>query len=836
MRCFAQRSLESLLSISGLAPIGFGLLMIGPLTLYGQFDQIWINPGTGNWFTPGNWIAEGEIAPPPTATQSALVNEGTAQIGAADAVAGSLSVGIDILTDSGGAPFPAAAPVLGGSTVEILNGGFLTITGDETIGPNGNIIVDAGGGIQANGTITNNGNFEVSLGTFSGTFEGTGNVIKIGTGTVIWGVNLNNAAHLFVDDGTLVDSANSIGIVTVDGPASVLRVSTGITLTTVPTLMNGGTIDNFGKITAGVVSDTGPGNVINETGGQLTNLNGTAIFFTGGGTVTNNAGGVISGTAGSAVAITGGRSTLVNSGTINGSVTLGNPTAGPATFINSGVINGSVTLGNSVNTAQLFTGSKISGDLNLGSNAGSNLILDGPGVATVSQAVTGTITNAGSLTKQGSGTWTIDKALNAPVATNVIAGVLNVDGQLNSPVVNVQAGGTLKGTGVIGPIGGTVTNAGNLSPGHSPGTLTISGNYTQTSTGTYNVLIVSASEFSRLIVGGHATLDGTLRLTLASGFVPRVGSQFSILTATGGISGTFRTVIGPNGQVFQVIYKNGVVDVTSVSQRKVVPPQFHLSDGTPTSTTALIANSTFYDFGSLSGQMAQSGKNNSIGITFDAGEFTFEGQHGEVYGFPITGEFKISGRMKLQYQIPLQYVEISNTGLFQTGLTLELPTKVIVASPDQPWAWDVTPAAAFAASGSREIIGAGALTNVLAYHWPWLTLTYGNYISFFKGHTLSTDDTQFPTGVDQQMMKNGLKMDIPFGKGWIIECYGIYTQFFQSAPVSSYLTVGGELGHHFTWNVEGQNLDLGYLSFGLYTEQGNHYSSGHLRVGSAWRF
>ncbi len=85
-------------------------------------------------------------------------------------------------------------------------------------------------------------------------------------------------------------------------------------------------------------------------------------------------------------------------------------------------------------------------------------------------------------------------------------------------------------------------------------------------------------------------------------------------------------------------------------------------------------------------------------------------------------------------------------------------------------------------------------------------------------------------------MKNGLKVTVPFGKGWVFECYGIYTEFLRTAPVSSYVTAGLELGRHFVWNVEGKDVDLGYLSFGLYTEQGNRYSSGHFRVGSAWRF
>ncbi|HXC62063.1 MAG TPA: hypothetical protein VNV63_05275, partial [Nitrospiria bacterium] len=66
--------------------------------------------------------------------------------------------------------------------------------------------------------------------------------------------------------------------------------------------------------------------------------------------------------------------------------------------------------------------------------------------------------------------------------------------------------------------------------------------------------------------------------------------------------------------------------------------------------------------------------------------------------------------------------------------------------------------------------------------------------------------------------------------------YAIYTQFFQSALIGNYFTIGAELGHHFTWEVQGQHLDLGYLSLGLYTEFGNQYSSGHVQIGSAWRF
>ena len=88
--------------------------------------------------------------------------------------------------------------------------------------------------------------------------------------------------------------------------------------------------------------------------------------------------------------------------------------------------------------------------------------------------------------------------------------------------------------------------------------------------GTYNVQIFSPQNYSRLVVSGHANLDGTLHLTLASGFKLTPGDRFTVLTAGEGISGTFRT-ISSNSPV-SVQYENGIVDVNAVSAAKVQPP------------------------------------------------------------------------------------------------------------------------------------------------------------------------------------------------------------------------------------------------------------------------
>jgi hypothetical protein len=40
-------------------------------------------------------------------------------------------------------------------------------------------------------------------------------------------------------------------------------------------------------------------------------------------------------------------------------------------------------------------------------------------------------------------------------------------------------------------------------------------------------------------------------------------------------------------------------------------------------------------------------KNNAISLTFDAGEFDMQGNHGQTYTIPIAGQFKINNRMRL---------------------------------------------------------------------------------------------------------------------------------------------------------------------------------------------
>ncbi|MFO1499565.1 MAG: hypothetical protein U1G07_14435 [Verrucomicrobiota bacterium] len=109
--------------------------------------------------------------------------------------------------------------------------------------------------------------------------------------------------------------------------------------------------------------------------------------------------------------------------------------------------------------------------------------------------------------------------------------------------LRVGPGGRLSGVGrVDGNV--EVTNGGTLSPGASPGTLTIEGNYVQTD-GRLEMEVAGPaadSQYDVLNITGQATLSGTLAIAFTDAFAPRNGQQFALLKAGAGITGNFANV------------------------------------------------------------------------------------------------------------------------------------------------------------------------------------------------------------------------------------------------------------------------------------------------------
>jgi hypothetical protein len=221
------------------------------------------------------------------------------------------------------------------------------------------------------------------------------------------------------------------------------------------------------------------------------------------------------------------------------------------------------------------------------------------------------INNAGSFVKSaGTQTSLIAANLNNSGTIEVKAGTLQFQGSWSQTAgsTTVDAGtvlggtllsiggGTLAGTGTIQA---AVVNGGVTSPGGSPGTLSLGPgqNYQQAASGTLRIELGGRTQYDQLVVGGNASLAGTLELPLINGFVPQAGDQFQILTCASQ-TGRFSQINPPavSGAVW-VAHSNGTnVSVVLANPVNIAKPvlsggMFNLSFNTTARLTYVVQKS-----------------------------------------------------------------------------------------------------------------------------------------------------------------------------------------------------------------------------------------------------
>ncbi|MEM6651573.1 MAG: autotransporter domain-containing protein, partial [Pseudomonadota bacterium] len=154
------------------------------------------------------------------------------------------------------------------------------------------------------------------------------------------------------------------------------------------------------------------------------------------------------------------------------------------------------------------------------------------------------------LIKKGAGTLTLSGDHAYTDSTAINAGTLSVTGALTTAQLDVNAGGTLGGIGTItGAV--NVASGGRLSPGTSPGTLTIDGDLTLDS-GAVSVFEVGGAGSDLVRVSGNANLNGVLELSDGMGGAA-VSGFYSLIDVDGTTTGGFTTLNnnGVVGSVFQ---------------------------------------------------------------------------------------------------------------------------------------------------------------------------------------------------------------------------------------------------------------------------------------------
>lgn len=381
----------------------------------------------------------------------------------------------------------------------------------------------------------------------------TGTATFSATGTP--GVSLNGTNSL---GGITFGSAAPAYTLTLGGSADVTLTGAGVinSSANTQTIAVGGTLNFNGSSSGG-----GAGVVYNITGAVNFNdaasagsatytVSGPGGFLAlddsstaGGATVTVSGGSTMcfcnDATAGTAnITVTGSGSTLqFSNNTAAGAATITGGTGATVQFLVDGLASAAryIGAGGTLDASSLTT-------IGLGSIEGSGTIDLGSAALTVgganlSTTFSGVVEGAGgSLVKTGTGTLTLSGANTYSGGTTVNQGVLTVTGSLASGVT-VGSGGTLGGSGTIT---GAVVNSGTVAPGTFD-TLSIAGNYTQNGSGAYRVAVNGAGQAGRIAITGNAILNGAVNVQAASGSY-NPATTYTILTATGTITGTFSSV------------------------------------------------------------------------------------------------------------------------------------------------------------------------------------------------------------------------------------------------------------------------------------------------------
>ncbi len=288
--------------------------------------------------------------------------------------------------------------------------------------------------------------------------------------------------------------------------------------------------------------------------GSTATVNATSITNTGlvdgsgrvNSVVTNNSAGQIRVAAGQRLEILGASGTSINNGLID--------VDGGAIEFGRSITNSSVSPSSGMIAARDATLRFQSGLLNSGALTFSGGVSD----------VFGKVTNQNNLATQGR--IVVTGGAQANFFDDVVnSGSIQVSaaGSLQSTAVFL---GSLSGNGVAG--GGHVFLEGDTRPGFSPGTMAFGGDVSFGPLSSLDVELAGTTpgtQYDRVTVAATAAIGGELNVSLLNNFKPTIGNSFQVVSAAGGLAGTFANVDLPalaGGASWSVDYGAGAITLS----------------------------------------------------------------------------------------------------------------------------------------------------------------------------------------------------------------------------------------------------------------------------------
>ena len=224
-----------------------------------------------------------------------------------------------------------------------------------------------------------------------------------------------------------------------------------------------------------------------------------------------------------------------------------------------------------------------------------------------------------------------------------------------------------------------------------------------------------------------------------------------------------------------------------------------VTDGNPLATTALLADLSYSEFGlqrtptvPLSGNYLNDERLPG-GLRLDLQGGYFQTRDGNAYDgqITLTSNYHINDRIGLTFATLVNYRNQEGAQVYNIGGEIALPVLLIPSQGNRSFSWQVTPAFLTGGSGSVELAAGGlfyggGITSSLSYHLDPLTITLADHYSYFQGYPVGVGGYHFDTDVNQQIVKNGLKVTYALNPNLGIDAGCSYTDFLNAAKVRGY--------------------------------------------------
>ncbi|MEJ0011046.1 MAG: autotransporter domain-containing protein [Bauldia sp.] len=424
----------------------------------------------------------------------------------------------------------------------------------------GALNIEAGGKVTAANAYVGGSNGGQGIVEVDGAGSSLGVVAELNVGYVEAGsLTISNGGAVTSVGAAIGYGGTALGSATVDGTGSTWTNTSSLFVgyygTGTLEILDGGSVGSVAGYVGLEAGSTG-GVTVDGAGSTWTN-DGVVVGYSGTGTLTISNGGVVGGVAGNAVLGTqaGASGTASVDGsnskwTVAENLSVGSAGTGALTISSGGLVSVAGVVG-------IADGLGSVGTLNIGAAAGSTAaaagtlavtnVTFGDGTGAINFNHTGTnydftpaIAGVGTINQLAGTTVLSANSASFTGATNVSGGRLAVNGSLAGSIATVSGGGILGGTGTVG---GIIANAGGIvGPGNSIGTLNVSGDTSFADGSIYRVEANDASQSDKIVATGTATINGgTVQVVVEPGaYAP--STDYVILTANGGRSGTFDAV------------------------------------------------------------------------------------------------------------------------------------------------------------------------------------------------------------------------------------------------------------------------------------------------------